>query len=286
MDFTKLQGTANDFVLVEAEGMQRDWSRLAIAICDRHLGVGADSLLLLLPSDKADFVMRTFDADGSEAETCGNGLRCVARYVLEKGKVSPDVNEITVETAAGINHIRPEIKDGRVYKFQTNMGKPRFAADEIPIATEEAAGEIVGITGMLSNKTTIRGIPLTLNIVSMGNPHAVHFIRQSVAEFPLSEVGPLVENLPLFPRRVNFEIARVTGKERLEARVWERGVGETLACGTGACAVAVASKILEYTGRSVDIELPGGVLNAVWNEKDEVILGGPAEIVFEGTWPD
>jgi len=286
MDFTKLQGTANDFVLIEAEGMQRDWSRLAIAICDRHLGVGADSLLLLLPSDKADFLMRTFDADGSEAETCGNGLRCVARYVMEKGKVRQDVNEITIETAAGINRIRPEIKRGRVYKFQANMGKPRFAANEIPIAPEKAVGEIVDITGMLSHKTTVKGIAFTLNMVSMGNPHAVHFLRQSVAEFPLSEIGPLVENMSLFPRRVNFEIARVTGKDRLEARVWERGVGETLACGTGACAVAVASKILGYTGRIVDIELPGGGLNAEWNGEGEGILGGPAEIVFEGTWPD
>lgn len=286
MDFTKLQGTANDFVLVEAEGMQRDWSRLAIAICDRHLGVGADSLLLLLPSDKADFLMRIFDADGSEAETCGNGLRCVARYVLEKGIVSPDVKEITVETIAGINRITTETKNGRVYKFQADMGKPRFAADEIPVDPREAVGDMVDIKGMLSHKTTVNGIELTLNMVSMGNPHAVHFTRQSVAEFPLLEIGPVVEHLPLFPRRVNFEVVRGTGKDRLEARVWERGVGETLACGSGACAVAVASKILGYTGRSVDIELPGGVLSAVWNGDGGVILGGPAEIVFEGTWPD
>ena len=286
MDFTKLQGAANDFVLIEAEGVQRNWSQLALAICDRHLGVGADSLLLLLPSDKADFLMRTFDADGSEAETCGNGIRCLARYVLEKGKVSPGRTEITVETAAGISHIKPETKDGRVYKFQANMGKPRFKAGEIPIAPEKALGDIVDITGMLSCKTTVKDTELTLNLVSMGNPHAVHFIDQPVSDFPLLEMGSQVENLPLFPRRVNFEIARITGKNQLEARVWERGVGETLACGSGACAVAVASKILGYTGPSVDIKLPGGILNAEWNGKGEVILGGPAEIVFEGTWPD
>ena len=286
MDFTKLQGAANDFVLIEAEGMQRDWSELALAICDRHLGVGADGLLLLLPSDRADFLMRTFDADGSEAETCGNGIRCLARYVLEKGKVSQDRTEITVETAAGISRIKSVTRDGRLYKFQANMGKPQFAADKIPIAPEKAVGDIVDITGMLSCKTTVNDIELTLNLVSMGNPHAVHFIKQSVAEFPLTEIGPLVENLPLFPRRVNFEIARINGKDKVEARVWERGVGETLACGSGACAVAVASKILGHTGRSVDIKLPGGILNAEWNGDGEVILGGPAEIVFEGTWPD
>jgi len=286
MDFTKLQGAANDFVLIEAEGMQRDWSRLALAICDRHLGVGADSLLLVLPSDKADFLMRTFDADGSEAETCGNGIRCLARRVLEKGKVSPDRTEITVETAAGISHIKWDIKDGRVYKFRANMGKPQFAADKIPIAPEKVVGDIVDITGMLSCTTTVNNKELTLNLVSMGNPHAIHFVEQSVTDFPLSEIGPQVENLPLFPRRVNFEIARITGKDQVEARVWERGVGETLACGSGACAVAVASKILGYSGRSVDIKLPGGILNAVWNGDGEVILGGPAEIVFEGKWPD
>jgi diaminopimelate epimerase len=286
MDFTKLQGAANDFVLIEAEGIQRDWSKLALAICERHLGVGADSLLLVLPSDKADFLMRTFDADGSEAETCGNGIRCLARYTLEKGRVSPERSEIMVETAAGISRIKPEIKDGRVYKFQANMGKPRFKAGEIPIAPDKAVGDIVDITGMLSCKTTVNNMELTLNLVSMGNPHAVHFIEYSVFDFPLSGIGPLVENLPLFPRRVNFEIARVTGKDSLEARVWERGTGETMACGSGACAVAVASKILGYTGRSVDIKLPGGILNAEWSSDGEVILGGPAEIVFEGTWPD
>lgn len=286
MDFTKLQGAANDFVLIEAEGLQRDWPRLARAICDRHLGVGADSLLLLLPSDKADFSMRIFDADGTEAETCGNGIRCVAMYVLEKRKVNPGRTGITVETAAGISHIRSQPREGRVYQFQANMGKPRFKAGEIPIDLEKAVGEVVDITGMLSVKTTVNNTELTLNLISMGNPHAVHFIEQPVADFPLSEIGPLVENMALFPQRANFEIARIKGKNRMEARVWERGVGETLACGSGACAIAVAARILGYTGHDVEIELPGGVLSAEWNGEGEVILGGPAEIVFEGTWPE
>jgi diaminopimelate epimerase len=230
--------------------------------------------------------MRTFDADGSEAETCGNGIRCLARYALEKGRVSPDITEITVETAAGTSHVKPEVKDGRIYKFHANMGRPRFEASEIPVATDRAVGDIVDITDMLSYKTTVNDMALTLNLVSMGNPHAVNFIEQPVADFPLSEIGPLVENLPVFPRRINFEIARITGENHIEARVWERGVGETLACGSGACAVAVASKLLGYSGRQVDIKLPGGILNAEWNGDGEVILGGPAEIVFEGTWPD
>ena len=286
MDFTKLQGAANDFVLIEAAGMKKDWNRLAITLCDRHLGIGADSLLLLLPSNRADFRMRTFDADGSEAETCGNGIRCLARYVLERGKINPGENEITVETAAGISHIRTEMQDGAITKFWANMGRPQFGAEEIPVDLEKGQGIIVDIKQMLSYDTIISGIELKLNLVSMGNPHAVYLGEPPVAEFPLTEIGHQVENLAVFPRRTNFEIARVIGEGQLEARVWERGVGETLACGSGACAIMVVSKILGFTGRRVDIHLPGGILNAEWNGDGEVILGGPAEIVFEGKWPD
>lgn len=286
MDFTKLQGAANDFVLIEAEGRDEDWSRLAIAICDRHRGVGADSLLLLLPSEKADFRMRVFDADGSEAETCGNGIRCVARYALEKGRVDQNRAEIRVETLAGISRIEKITSGGRITGFRANMGQPRFEAAEIPVDEEQGRGGIVDIKEMLCYQVEINGIGLTLHLVSMGNPHAVHFCQQPVSEFPLEKIGPKVERLPIFPRRANFEIARLTGKNRLEARVWERGVGETLACGTGACAVAVAARTLGYAGKEVDVSLPGGVLNATWNGSGEVILGGPAEVVFEGRWTD
>jgi diaminopimelate epimerase len=286
MNFTKMQGAANDFVLVEAGGMQRDWSKLAIAMCDRHLGIGADSLLLLLPSNKADFRMRTFDADGSEAETCGNGIRCLAMYVLEKRLFSSGTDEISVETAAGISRVKSEKKAGKVIKFWANMGMPQFSAGSIPVAFKSGESSLVDIKFMLSYKVTVNDNELTLNLVSMGNPHAIHFCQESVSDFPLFIIGPLVENLPIFPNRVNFEVARVLSKNHLEARVWERGVGETLACGSGACAIAVASKLLGYTEHKVDIKLPGGILDAEWNGKGEVILGGPAEFVFEGKWPD
>ena len=285
MDFTKMQGAANDFVLVESN-TQREWSRLAIAMCDRHLGIGADSLLLLVPSDKADFGMRIFDADGSEAEACGNGIRCLARYVFEKGKISPAVDEISVETIAGIRKIRFEKKGGKLLKIWANMGKPEFRADKIPVAINPEEGETVDIKSMLSYKVTVNGTDLTLNLVSMGNPHAVHFCREPVSEFLLSRIGPQVENLPIFPNRINFEVARVIGRQHIEARVWERGVGETLACGSGACAITVASKLLGYTEHKVDIKLPGGILDAEWNGAGEVILGGPTETVFTGKWPD
>jgi len=285
MDFTKMQGAANDFVMVDARNIKRDWSKLAIAVCNRHLGIGCDSLIILLRSDKADFGMRTFDGDGSEAETCGNGIRCLARYVLEKGLASPDTEEMTIETIATVNRVKLERKDGRVVKFWANMGKPRLAAAQIP-ATLRPGKDVAEVNGMLSYKVKVAGVDLVLNLVSMGNPHAVHFSREPVADFALSQIGPLVENLPVFPNRVNFEVARVLSRKQIEARVWERGVGETLACGSGACAITVASKSLGYTESKVDIKLRGGVLNAEWNGNGEVVLGGPAEKVYEGQWPD
>jgi diaminopimelate epimerase len=166
------------------------------------------------------------------------------------------------------------------------MGQPRFAAAKIPVVLKEGEGSVVDIKNMLSYKVTVKGTDLTLNLVSMGNPHAVHFCQGPVADFALSVIGPVVEKLPIFPNRVNFEIARVLDDRHLEARVWERGVGETLACGSGACAITVASKLLGYTEPKVDIRLPGGVLNAEWNGQGEVVLGGPAVLVFEGKWPD
>jgi diaminopimelate epimerase len=281
MDFTKMQGAGNDFVVVDARRMRRDWPELAIKMCDRHLGIGADSLIILLPSDRADFGMRTFDTDGSEAETCGNGIRCVARYVVEKGLAAPDVHEMTIETAAAINRVWPERNDGRVVRFRVNMGPPRLAAEEIPVTVPP------GNNGdMISYPVRVNGTELILHFVSMGNPHAVHFLREPLSGFPMFEVGPVVENLPVFPHRVNFEIVRVVDSGHVEARVWERGVGETRACGSGACAITVASKLLGYTGPVLDIRLPGGVLNAEWNGSGEVVLSGPAEPVFEGRWPD
>jgi len=281
-----MHGAANDFVVVDARNIERDWPKLAVAICDRHRGIGADGLLLLQNSDKADYRMRTFDTDGSEAETCGNGIRCLARYIIEKGLVNSDIEAMAIETIAAINKIRVERKGGKIIEFWANMGKPRFAAAEIPVDLTSGNGEVSDIKSMLAYKVVVDGTELTLNLVSMGNPHAVHFINKPVADFPLSSLGPLVENMSIFPNRVNFEVSRVLSKNNIEARVWERGVGETLACGSGACAIAVASKIHGYTDSEVDIKLPGGVLNAAWNGAGEVVLGGPAETVFEGKWPD
>ncbi len=281
-----MQGAGNDFVMVDGRKMKRDWSKLAITVLNRHLGIGADSLIVLLPSKKADFGMRTWDTDGSEAETCGNGIRCLTRYALEKKLVSPNVKEMTIETVATVNIVKLEKKGGKVVKFWANMGKPRLAAKQIPVNTKAGKGRAFDIKSMLAYETIVGGMKLTLNLVSMGNPHAVHFLNTPVVDFPMSKIGPLVENLSIFPQRVNFEIAHVLDKSHIEARVWERGVGETLACGSGTCAITVASKLRGYTESKVDIRLPGGVLNAEWNGNREVILGGPAEVVYEGVWPD
>jgi diaminopimelate epimerase len=286
MEFTKMHGAGNDFVMVDGRNLKRDWSKLAITLLNRHLGIGADSLIVLLPSKKADFGMRTWDTDGSEAETCGNGIRCLARYVLYKGLAEPDIEEMTIETVATVNRVRLERKDNEVVKFRANMGQPRLSAEQIPVNLKAGKGKVLDISGMIAFKTTVGGMELTLNLVSMGNPHAVHFMDTPVTDFPMSKMGPLVENLPIFPQRVNFEVARVLGVNQVEARVWERGVGETLACGSGTCAITVASKLNGYTEKKIDVKLPGGVLNAEWNGNKEVVLAGPAVVVYEGIWPD
>jgi len=282
MNFTKLQGAGNDFILVEADEEQRNWPKLAVAMCHRHFGIGADGLLLL-SSDKADLKMRVFNADGSEAEACGNGLRCLVKYALDKGLVDSKKAEISVATKAGIRKARLHTK-GKTTIIQVGMGEPKFGAKEIPVTLEAKPDKPI-----LDYPLTLEGRKLALSFVSMGNPHAVLFIEQPVADFPLSQIGPRVERHSMFPKQANFEVARVLGRNQIEARVWERGVGETLACGSGACAIAIIAiiaKLHGYTDSKVDIRLPGGTLGVEWDGVGEVFLSGPTEIVFNGEWPD
>jgi len=284
MKFTKMQATGNDFILVEAN-KDRDWSRMAIAMCDRHFGIGGDGLLVVSPSDKADLCMREFNLDGSEAEACGNGLRCVAKYAAYSGLVNAGTRQISVETIAGIRQAKLYRTGEKETRIQVSMGKPRFRAKDIPVLIEPSQGEAVGIMPILDYSLTVDGKELLLNIVSMGNPHAVCFWQHPVADFPLSRLGPEVERHRIFPSRINFEVANVINRQRIEARVWERGVGETLACGSGACAVTVAAQLHGYIGNKVDIKLPGGILNVEWDGVGEVLLSGSAKVVFTGEWP-
>jgi diaminopimelate epimerase len=275
MKFTKLQATGNDFILIEADGMRRDWAKLARAMCNRRFGVGSDGLILLLKSKVADFRMRMFNPDGSEAEVCGNGLRCFARHVVSSG-LADARRSVTIETSAGIKTAMPQDRGSR---FQVDMGEPRFRPEDLPVAVTAKRVPIVDY------RVDVAGKKLALTFVSMGNPHAVCFVKD-VGDFRLCDIGPRVENHELFPRRVNFEIAHVVSRREIEALVWERGAGETLSCGTGACAIAVAARLHDYVDSPVDIKLPGGVLSVKWDRKGSVYLTGPAELVFTGEWPD
>ena len=282
MNFTKMQGAGNDFILVETSDDRRDWSALAVAVCDRHFGVGGDGLLLVMPSSIAEFRMRLFNADGSEAEACGNGLRCLVRYVINMGLVDASAQEVKIETLAGVRDARLNWAGGKLAGIKVSMGKPIFKAEEIPVMLEAGAGGKLDI--ILDHPVIVDGEELTLSFVSMGNPHAVYFSQQPVLDFPLSRVGSGVEHHHMFPNRTNFEVAQVINRREVEARVWERGVGETLACGTGVCAVAVAARVHGYTDSAVDIKVPGGILGVEWDGVGEVFLSGPAKVVFTGEW--
>ena len=284
MKFTKMQGAGNDFILVETNDVQRDWSLIAVAICNRHFGIGGDGLLLILPSDKAAFRMQVFNPDGSEAEACGNGLRCLVRYAVDRGLTSSGAQEISVETISGLRRARLQKTANKVTAIQVSMGTPRIGPEGISVESKQSGEDTVDIKSKLRYTATIDGDRLPLNLVSMGNLHAIHFSQQPVSDFPLSRLGPKVEHLAALSKNVNFEVAKVMNSKQIEVRVWERGVGETLACGSGACAVAVAARLHEYIGNKVDIKLYGGVLEVEWDGVGEVFLSAPVEIVFHGEW--
>jgi len=287
MKFSKLQATGNDFIMVDTltgpgEG---DWGELARAMCDRHFGIGADGLILVQDSTIADLKMRIFNSDGSEAEVSGNGLRCFTRYAIEKGlsgKMSSRVEQgnrsLTIDTLSGVRKVKAYMSGNKVNRVEVNMGLPQFQPEQIPVKVK------VDIIPILVYPLVINGKKLNLSLLSMGNPHAVSFLSRPIADFPLAELGPKVERHPMFPQRTNFEVARVLSRGKIEARVWERSVGETLACGSGACAIAVAAQLLNYVEPQVDIIFKGGTLTISWDRVGEVLLAGPVEEVFTGEW--
>jgi diaminopimelate epimerase len=285
MKFSKLQATGNDFILVDARTREGEWSKLARAMCDRHFGVGADGLILVQDSTSADLKMRIFNSDGSEAEVSGNGLRCFAKYVIERGfsiKMSSQGEQyncsLAIETLSGIRKAKAYMSGNKVNRVEVNMGLPQFQPEQIPVKVK------VDIIPILDYPLAIDGRKLTLSLLSMGNPHAVSFLSRPVADFPLAETGPKVERHPIFPQKTNFEVARVLSRMKIEARVWERGVGETLACGSGACAIAVVAQLSDYVEEQVDIMLEGGTLTISWDRVGEVLLTGPVEEIFTGEW--
>ena len=241
MNFTKMHGAGNDYIYLDARGLDKDWPSLARQMSDRHLGIGGDGIILILESQVADLKMRMFNIDGSEGEMCGNGIRCFAKYAIERGIVSPTAQSIYVETLAGVRTIVPAFQHGKVTSARVSMGPPGLHPQDLPVTLEGSPDYERG--PVLNYPCEVDGLDLPLTFVSMGNPHAVAFLDQPVSEFPLHTIGPKVEHSPMFPRRVNFEIVNVNSEGSVNARVWERGSGETMACGTGACAIAVGHPV-------------------------------------------
>ena len=278
MKFTKMHGIGNDYVYVETfrQPLPPDPARLAIAISDRHFGVGSDGLILIMPSAEADARMRMFNADGSEGEMCGNGVRCVAKYLYDHGLARND--RLKVETGRGVLTLELEVSSGKVQRVRVDMGPPILRASDIPTLLE--GNPPVGVPIALMEKR------LEVTAISMGNPHAVIYVNDT-SNFPLETIGPALEHHPAFPRRVNVHIVQVIGPEEVKMRTWERGSGLTLACGTGACAVCVAGVLTGQTGQRIVAHLPGGDLELDWQgEGSSVFMTGPATEVFSGEWPE
>ena len=271
--FTKMHGLGNDYVYIDAINQKiENESSLAKFVSNRHFGIGSDGLILICKSEVADFKMRMFNSDGSEAEMCGNGIRCVGKFVYDKGLTNKTT--VKIETLAGIKTLILNTKDGKVETARVDMGEPILEAEKIPvISTEEP---VKNLELEAENKK------FKFTCVSMGNPHAITIV-ENTKEFDVEKYGKVLEIDKAFPKKANIEFAQIIDRQNINMRVWERGAGETLACGTGACATAVACNLNGLTDRKVNIELLGGTLNIEWNEKDNhVYMTGPAVTVFDG----
>ncbi len=281
MQFTKMHGIGNDFVMVNCLGQDGDTQheaarQQAAYLCDRKFGVGGDGVIAVLPGGTAQFAMRFYNPDGSEAEMCGNGIRCFAKYLWDRGLTRGE-NFVPVETGAGLLHLQIQVgPDGKADSVRVDMGEPVLEPALVPTTLGEGAKSAVNVPIDIGDQT------VHVTTVSMGNPHAVIFV-DSVKEYPIEIVGPKVEVHPAFPRRINTEFIEVLSGHEINFRVWERGAAETLACGTGACAAAVACFLNGKTGRRVLVHLPGGDLDIEWSEGDNhVYMTGAATEVFEG----
>ena len=273
MKFTKMHGIGNDYIYVNClEKEIANPSEVSKFVSDRHFGIGSDGLVMILPSEKADFRMRMLNSDGSEAEMCGNAVRCVGKYVYDNGLTTKKV--VTIETLAGIKILDMTVDAGKVSLVRVDMGEPVLKPKDIPVLSDKDL--------FVSEPVTVDGQVYKVTCVSMGNPHAVTYV-EDVAGFPLEVVGPKMEKHQLYPRKINSEFVQLIDRKTLKMRVWERGAGETLACGTGACAVLVATVLNGLCDRKATVRLLGGDLLIEWNEQDNhVYMTGPATKVFDG----
>ena len=273
MKFTKMEGLGNDYVYINCfQEKVENPGELAIRYSNRNFGIGSDGMILIKPSEIADFCMDMYNADGSRSEMCGNGIRCVGKYVYDYGLT--DKTEISVETLAGIKYLKLILKDGKVDLVTVDMGEPELQADKIPVALR--------LDEVIDQPIQVGNTVYQMTCVSMGNPHAVVFV-DAVDKFPLETVGPLFEHHVMFPNRVNAEFIEVLNRKEVNMRVWERGTGETLACGTGACASTVACILNHKTEDEITLHLLGGDLKVAWDrEKNKIYMTGPARVVFDG----
>ncbi len=278
MKFTKMQGIGNDYIYVNCfEEKVENPAQTAIALSDRHYGVGSDGLILICPSEVADFKMDMYNSDGSQGEMCGNGTRCIAKYVYERGLTNKKV--VTLETLAGIKTLSMKVENGIVESVEVNMGSPKFEPQLIPVHAEGYSESVIKMPIEVDGKT------YEITCVSMGNPHAVVFFENpdDVDKIEIEKLGPLFELNKIFPKRTNTEFASVIDKNTIKMRVWERGAGETLACGTGACAVLVAATLCGLSDGDATINLRGGKLHVRWDKNDgNVYMTGGATFVFDG----
>lgn len=275
--FTKMQGTGNDYIYIDCTReeilKQEEIVPFAVRFSDRHFGIGSDGVILIKSSETCDFFMDMYNIDGSRGKMCGNGIRCVSKYVFDKGLTQK--TELTIETLSGPKQISLTVEDGKAVRVTVNMGKPILETDKIPVLWSDKTliNEAIAVGGKLFNMTA----------VSMGNPHAVVYVK-GIEELPLDKMGPLFEKHKLFPESVNTEFVEIIDRTHLRMRVWERGSGETMACGTGACATVVASVLNGFSDRKATVILNGGELSITWREDTgDVIMEGPAEISFEGS---
>lgn len=273
MKFTKMEGLGNDYVYVNCfKETVENPSDLSVKVSDRHFGIGSDGLILIKPSKVADFCMEMYNADGSQSEMCGNGIRCVGKYVYDYGLT--EKTSISVETLAGIKYLELQVLDGKVDLVTVNMGAPELVPAKIPVKSEKDI--------LVKEPIEVDGVRYEMTCVSMGNPHCIVFVEDT-ASFPLEEIGPKFEQHEVFPNRVNAEFIEVLDRKTVNMRVWERGSGETLACGTGACASTVACILNELTEDEITLHLLGGDLKVRWDrEANLVYMTGPAKVVFDG----
>ena len=281
LPFMKLQGAGNDYIAIDGRGENYDWNKLSIAMSTPAFGIGSDGIVVVFDSNTADIRMRIYNPDGTEAEISGNGIRLFTKFVIDKKIFIPKNNLIKIETGDGIKTVYPSLENGKVVSSKVEMGIPNFIASKIPISVPD-----INDSDSPKFDMEILGNNLAITCLSIGNPHAVCIMESKVEEFPLVEVGKIVEKHKFFPNRINFEIVNVISRSKIRARIFERGAGETLSSGTGSTASASACRYNGLVDDKVEVILDGGNLNISWDENEMAILEGPSVEVFQGVWPD